>query len=231
MLDDDYRYPFVVELALVTGLHSKSMGDAECIHNSELLLSDGASQISGPQLINGFGGTDDGDGSIFGVALKTSINYAEPITIEISESDPRLNSIEHGYVGNFGWGEERRSIGDFSQYPGCPDSLVGEPGWRLDSEKIAGCRHLMISPASTIQSALNELLSESLLAPVLNSLAAPHSHTLQFYSQFIYRYMPRKQSAFCFENASSLERLNQMLNGGDMGWAGDIYDYNSDYDD
>lgn len=229
-LDDEYRYPFVVELSLVTGLHEKRTGDRGDNSNSELLIPAGLDQISGPQLTNGFGGTDDGDGSIFGVAVKTLINYAEPITIEIPDSDPRISRIQHGYVGNFGWGEEVRCISDFSQYPGCSDSLVGEPGWRLDSEKIAGYRILLASPESTIESALNELSKDSLLAPVLNALNIPHSSTISFYSQLIYRYMPRKQSAFCFDNASSLERLNKMLNGGDMGWAGDTYDYNPDYD-
>lgn len=230
-LDDDYRYPFVVELALVTGLYDKFIGETGCNSNSEQLISAGMRQISGPQLINGFGGANDGNGTIFGVAVKTTIDYAEPITIEISESDPGIDRIEYGYVGNFGWGEEAPNSSDFiSQYPDCPDSLVAEPGWRLDSEKIAGYRHLLASPEATIESALNEILKESLLAPVLSALNDARSSTLSFYSQLIYRYMPRKQSAFCFENAPSLQILDKMINGGDMGWAGNAYDYNPDYD-
>jgi hypothetical protein len=228
MLDDDYRYPYLVELSVITGL-SESLATNSAIARERLALQ-GASEISGPTLATGFGGTDDGDGSIFGVALKTIVDYTSTMTLQINVANTDCSQVEFGNVGNFGWGESLRASSDMGPYPGCPGCILGEPGWKLNSERIDGFRHLAVSLNSTIDNALRQLAVESPLATVIERLLSSDG-SLTFYSQLIYRYMPRLQSAFYFESASSLAKLNTMLNSDDMGWAGDIYDYNPDYDD
>jgi len=227
-LDDHYRYPFLVEISLVSGLSESLTGG--WLTARDQLMNRGSKEISGPTLATGFGGTDDGDGTIFGVATKTIIDYTSTISLNVDESSTDTSIIEFGNVGNFGWGDTLKTSSDLEQYPNCPDCLLGEPGWKLTSEKINGFRHLLTPPNSTIREVLDQLSTKSPLASAVDRLM-DSSGTLTFYSQLIYRYMPRRQTAFYFDNASSLSRLDSMLNGGDMGWAGDTYDYNPDYDD
>jgi hypothetical protein len=68
------------------------------------------------------------------------------------------------------------------------------------------------------------------LSEAIKALAFENEDKLEFFSQLIYRYMPKKGSAYQFEDARSLSDLEDMLNGGDMDWAGDNYGYNPDYD-
>ena len=228
MLDDHYRYPYLVEISLVSGL-SESL-TSSWLPARDQLVNRGSKEISGPTLATGFGGTDDGDGTIFGVATKTIIDYTSTISLNVDEGSTDTSIIEFGNVGNFGLGDTLKTSSDLEKYPNCPDCLLGEPGWKLTSERVNGFRHLLAPTNSSVRDALDHLCVTSPLALAANRLMAS-SGALTFYSQLIYRYMPRTQSAFYFDNASSLSRMDSMLNGGDMGWAGDTYDYNPDYDD
>lgn len=227
---DNGFYPYLIEVSLINGL-LESAQNAQVDVAKELSLTQvGAKIIRGPRLQNGFGGTDDGDGSVFGVALKTIVDFHNPISIQLDSSDERIGKLEVGSVGNFGCGERLINTSDLAEYPGFPNFLLGRPGWQINSETIFGVRHIIRPSSLNISDALNSLVNLSPLSEAIKALASENEDKLEFFFQLIYRYMPKKSSAYQFEDARSLSELEDLLNGGDMDWAGDNYGYNPDYD-
>lgn len=230
LLQDDDFYPYLIELSLLSGLYESIQNITMDSSNELSLAKAGARVIRGPRLQNGFGGTDDGDGSVFGVALKTIVDYKNPVSIEFDLSDESIRDLEYGGVGNFGWGETLKALDDFEEYSDCAGLLYGRPGWQIDSEKIFGYRHIFRPSLLNISKALEEHAPTSPLRKIAESLTCKNTDKIEFFSQLIYRYMPKKKSAFQFEYAATLSQLEDLLNGGDMDWAGDNYGYNPDYD-
>ena len=227
---EDCFYPYLVEVSLLSGLY-ESINNIRTDPSKELSLAKaGAKVIHGPRLQNGFEGTDDGDGTVFGVALKTLIDYQNPVSIEFDLLDERIGLLQYGGVGNFGWGETIKASDEFADYPDCPSHLLGMPGWQLDSEMIFGYRHILRPSHLDISKALEEQLQVSPLRSIIEYLTCKDSNKIEFFSQLIYRYMPKKKSAYHFEAAKSLSELGDLLNGGDMDWAGGNYGHNPKYD-
>lgn len=232
MLDANDSYPFLIELSLLTGLYEARSGVAFDQQACEQAIQAGAGDLSGPQLRTGFGGRDDAAGCIFGVALKTVVNYETPIQLELDPHNSALSRLEYGNVGNFGLGESILTRSDLYPCHQCEHCQVREPGWRLDSEQSFGYRHAPIYPPSTLAAALAGLeAGDNPFAALLRQISSSAESTLTFYSQLLYRFMPRQQSAFWFDHARNLAEMDGMLNDGDMGWAGEVYAYNPDYDD
>lgn len=229
-LDDDF-YPYLIEITLLSGLYEK-INRIGTDSSKELSLAQaGARVIGGPRLQNGFGGTNDGSGSVFGVAVKTLVDYKKPVTIQFDLLDECIGQLEYGWVGNFGWGESIKASGDFEDYPDCPGILLGRPGWQIDSEKLFGYRHIFRPSLCNVSTGLEGHTQASPLRMIADRLICSNEDKIEFFSQLIYRYMPIKKTAFQFDYASSLSQLEDLLNGGDMGWAGENYGYNPKWDD